>query len=1180
MAQKKTLPAPVDKPLQKAYLREFTGWSTAYPPGNSEPTSCRVMENVMVNRNGSIRVRPGLRYASYEDVPDIDALVDGVPGVAYDRPFVGSVEPFYLQDGSRALLCGVRETDDTVGFRAIVFTDTEHMVYALDDPKIGFYCPQGLGTLRFSAACKYITYLQIDNKILALSDTAESMRYFSVGVEKIAKRLNSVTVPEWDDAHKPSVLHPANAWINKNAYTVRRNELPNPSFEAGIENWNTSPNSYWQLARPGRTGAGQALQIWTLPQRTNLATSPLHNVSATGTVGWHSGKGDPVLSGDGDWMKIFDKAGKDVFLAYSAKLANVQEGRKYHLAFNLALSNDAVSRARLQFYRNNGSEIGDQIKFFPDIKSGRWVSPAVEAPNNAAFVRIWLGADSTAKKASWAKVKNVMLCRANESTDFFSGNSGEGFYWGGVENAAPSWYWPTINITITSGIVNIAPGSGAWGSVYAKCTSGAKGIDVTTTLYDRDRVAVMSGGTSGTTGTSSWTRHSASTGEVHASAVAASLTITVKAVAPFTAVLLDDAMIEPQAVLGNEGAYFDGSSASTNQIVHTWEDPHRPHRCPSIWTKTIDLTAIPEAETPNTNTLVSSDATKNTYKMGFFYCFETEIGESAPSKVTEVRMMRPQSNWLWVTPSSNGNPSTSPTSTADLCADQLVVVVPEAVYTKALASGAMRWNLYAFSWSDTEPVPVEAALVGTRELFPDETSRQANLPLLYAKGGWINVTPARKFTPDLQPLPTLANRVNYSKPPKARNGIVAGDRIVVVADLEEQATIRWTSNRPAGYTQFTAHRGGGVKTLSAGNLNIPVAAALWQNPQSVDTLTLLCLGSDGTSSCYYMAPGELNTQSSYTGIMGFEETTNTPGTTSPFGVIVHNNALFRPIDYALLKSTAQNYNINHKTLSDNIANMWEGLKFKNWIISAEHDNRLYFLVNNPLGEAVEDGCLGNEIWVYDTAGGEKGTWSRFLVQAASLRIIDYGARVFMGVIRPDGMFYLDPEARQDDYVLADGTVEQRPISWFFEMNTQGSNRARDAWAHLQQLTVKFGSFSGRVRYGIRGRTVHGKEFEAYKVFTDDTFTRDTDMEWDIEDHLLIRRDLKEWYFSAGSVDGEPSSGRITFVQYRFSPVTVNVGYEYGSVETFEYGRDTLEGDSVYSTGGIPTPVQNRAWQRT
>ena len=39
----------------------------------------------------------------------------------------------------------------------------------------------------------------------------------------------------------------------------------------------------------------------------------------------------------------------------------------------------------------------------------------------------------------------------------------------------------------------------------------------------------------------------------------------------------------------------------------------------------------------------------NPYKMGCFYTFENEIGESAPSKITEVRMQRPQSNWKWET---------------------------------------------------------------------------------------------------------------------------------------------------------------------------------------------------------------------------------------------------------------------------------------------------------------------------------------------------------------------------------------------------------------------------------------------------------------------------------------------------------------------------------------------------
>ena len=59
MPAKKSVPAPIDRPLSKAYLRQFTGWSTAYPPGLSDPASCRDMQNVMVDRSKGISVRPG-----------------------------------------------------------------------------------------------------------------------------------------------------------------------------------------------------------------------------------------------------------------------------------------------------------------------------------------------------------------------------------------------------------------------------------------------------------------------------------------------------------------------------------------------------------------------------------------------------------------------------------------------------------------------------------------------------------------------------------------------------------------------------------------------------------------------------------------------------------------------------------------------------------------------------------------------------------------------------------------------------------------------------------------------------------------------------------------------------------------------------------------------------------------
>ena len=97
MPPKKKVAAPIDRPLSRAYLREFTGWSTAFAPGLSEPTSLRQMENVLINRDGSLRVRPGLRYLSYETYPG-----EGVASVGFELPIVGSHEAFYLNTGEKA----------------------------------------------------------------------------------------------------------------------------------------------------------------------------------------------------------------------------------------------------------------------------------------------------------------------------------------------------------------------------------------------------------------------------------------------------------------------------------------------------------------------------------------------------------------------------------------------------------------------------------------------------------------------------------------------------------------------------------------------------------------------------------------------------------------------------------------------------------------------------------------------------------------------------------------------------------------------------------------------------------------------------------------------------------------------------------------------------------------------
>src|SRR5690606_27734618 len=134
--------------------------------------------------------------------------------------------------------------------------------------------------------------------------------------------------------------------------------------------------------------------------------------------------------------------------------------------------------------------------------------------------------------------------------------------------------------------------------------------------------------------------------------------------------------------------------------------------------------------------------------------------------------------------------------------------------------------------------------------------------------------------------------------------------------------------------------------------------------------------------------------------------------------------------------------------------------------------------------------------------------------------------------------------------------------------TQGANRAHDAWAHLQQASITVGNFMGKMRYGIRGQDRHGRVVDVPKELSD---PREVDLPARplpraLQDHLLLQRHLRERVFYAESVEDEPSYGRINLVQYRFTPVSVNVGYEYGSVETFEYGRGQGIGQGAYPNG--------------
>ena len=98
-------PPPIDRPLSKAYLREFKGWSTAYPPGISDPTSLRIMENILITREGAARVRPALRSVLTQD-----RWLDSTEGLT----MVGGFEHFFLNDGRKALLFAAKRESDGV----------------------------------------------------------------------------------------------------------------------------------------------------------------------------------------------------------------------------------------------------------------------------------------------------------------------------------------------------------------------------------------------------------------------------------------------------------------------------------------------------------------------------------------------------------------------------------------------------------------------------------------------------------------------------------------------------------------------------------------------------------------------------------------------------------------------------------------------------------------------------------------------------------------------------------------------------------------------------------------------------------------------------------------------------------------------------------------------------------
>lgn len=556
--------------------------------------------------------------------------------------------------------------------------------------------------------------------------------------------------------------------------------------------------------------------------------------------------------------------------------------------------------------------------------------------------------------------------------------------------------------------------------------------------------------------------------------------------------------------------------------------------------KTFDASLVDTPVVPviTDTDLTIPDGTDTDFRFLVFITYTNELGETLPSDIVTDTIDKLSATW----------PATAK-----------ITVTPDAVdLAAAIADGAIGYNVYFAEWATTGVAPVEAIQVGHNQV-----------------GAAFDITPAKLMSASSSRLLPNDNDINTAVAPICANGLVAADRLILVGDGENSARIRWSANETGFYGSMDSAHGGGYKTLTHGELQIPSAVALWQNPQSVDTLTILNDGVDSYSTSYYMAPATVTSQSETTQVMSFEQTNGTPGTVSPFGVKAYNNGLYHPLDDQLMKSTANNYNISHKNMTDAIRDRWQLLRNKHRIHVEEYDGRLYYVVDNPDGVNVPSGCRGNEVWVLDAmnASDGGGAWSRFLVPSYELKRIELNGRIYLGVVCPETIYFMDELAWLDEH-----PDEPTAIPWFFQTNTQGANRAHDQDSWLQQVSPTFGNFFGTCRYGISAWSENGKPLDKNKVYRQEVEVdfSENPLPWDHEDVMLIRDGVQEFYFNAGSItdaDGKvlPSYGQISLVQYKILPRSTNVGYERGSTQTYEYMNAGHIWQRRTAINGIPIP---------
>ena len=550
-------------------------------------------------------------------------------------------------------------------------------------------------------------------------------------------------------------------------------------------------------------------------------------------------------------------------------------------------------------------------------------------------------------------------------------------------------------------------------------------------------------------------------------------------------------------------------------------------------------TTVPTAGTASSTFLVHNDASKNTVNFAYFYTFYNEFGETPGSPIGTIKVQRTYNTWQ--TGGADASQLKSP--------DQIVVRIPRGAWLEAQSHGALGYSVYMLSWTDEGIRPAEGVLVASN---PMESSYERH---------WVQHTALMSQAFESLPIPGKHNRINYTTPPKATQGMVVGDRVVVVRDPAHPGRIQWSSNALGEYLNFSASKGGGYKTLASGNLQVPSDVVLWTNPQSVDTPVVMCDGINGQSTAYYINfNSEVSGQTAAQTFVGFEETTATPGTVSPRGVEVLRHALYHPLDSELMKTTAANFNIHHSSMTDDIATEWKRLAHKEVIASGQLDGVLYYAVRTSTPSTVFSTSYDRyEVWACDTLND--GVWVRWHLTALSFHLVRVYGRLYMGVVHPRGLYILDPEAARD--AIDSGSTSGAPatnveIPWEVRTNLMGASKSHDAWAHVRQAEVSLGRFKGMVEWGLDGVDVYGRPFHAEKLTIAPNVSREP-IPADMTDYLHVGHIAREWTFFARGKSGQAGfEGELNRVMFRMTSASVNVGYQYGSVESFEYGRHVAE----------------------